>query len=171
MTLIILSESEIKTKLKKFGYKSFDKGVIQKMNMVILNFIQNALKKGKQQHGGLVMPSEYYGVDSGRFFDDPYPYTDMRPSSEYIRPPMNSTFSGGAIPIFTVSQKNVATFVEEVISNSPVQNKAKVVKHLKSQLEALLTKFVRTIRTPVADHLDSASFDTTLSRPVFKKLQ
>ena len=108
---------------KKFGFKGVDADVLPALNHALQAFVFNTLrkivKKNKIQSGGLVMASEYYGVDSGAFYDPsemPYDYNgkvmDMpydgiaRPSLHINDPTGVLAMTGGGVK-FLITLKGV----------------------------------------------------------------
>lgn len=90
----MLTEAQIKRNLKKWGFNSYHESVVEEMQK---RFEKFAGKKAKQvQRGGRVaLPSEYFGVDSGRYMANAAPGSSLEVSEQYIRAPLEASFSGG----------------------------------------------------------------------------
>ena len=174
-TLIVLPESCIARNLKKFGFKTFDTQIVSHVNAIILNLVVKTLKVNlKAQKGGrIVLPMEYFGVSTNEYSNAQGPYTDMSISSSYIRPPMNASFgqSGGAKSgTFSVTLKDMSTFLTEAAGGRPVNSRKEVIAVLVTKVSEALTLFFTSLQKQAkgATHLDVATFETKLKVKTFK---
>lgn len=177
-SVAILPEKSVATKLKKFGFKTFDPKIVSHINTVILNFVIKTLKVNlKGQKGGrIVLPMEYFGVQTNEYSSNNGPFTDMAISSDYIRPPMDSTFGqfgGVAVAEFKVPQKEITAFLTEAAAGRPVNDRKEVIKVLTSKVSEILTQFFMTLQKQAKGqtHLDVATFEAALKKRAFSKLK
>ena len=178
MVLIVLPEKSLKAKLKKFGFASFDKDVIIHINAIIIAYVSKQLKMGtkKQAGGRIVLPMEYFGASTNEYHDSPCPYTDMRVSADYIRPPMESTFGVGGSAngaVFAISLKDVGTFVEEVAGGRPVDNKKNVIKIMQENVVNFMTQFATSLKNASKKdtHLGANVVESVLKKRPFSGLK
>lgn len=108
--MIFLTENNIRINAKKFGFKKFDITVLESLNKYLANYTKNMVKKAlkkykkenkqikqiKQSGGRIVLPSEYFGIDSGSYFENSYG-TDMTSTHAMIRPAQYTSDLTGAI--------------------------------------------------------------------------
>ena len=172
MTLIMLSDKTIKTQFSKFGFKTFDKKCIEHINNMILSYIKHIIEKGKQDGGRIVMPMEYCGIQTSEYHESPGPYHIMNATSDFIRPPMGSTFGqdGGSL-LFKISKNDISSFIEEVSKDYKVQNKTKLVAKLQKEIQEKLSEFLRMVKTmskKKPTHVDESIFKTVLNKRIFK---
>jgi hypothetical protein len=91
----MLSKKHISSQLKKWGFASCHDDVHDKLNKGVLNFVKR-LSAG-QKGGRVVLPSEWFGVDSGRYSASSAPTNSLDVSDAWIRPPMQASDPTGGI--------------------------------------------------------------------------
>ena len=91
----MLSKKHVLSQLKKWGFVSCHDDIHDKLNKCIVNFVKR-LSAG-QKGGRVVLPSEWFGVDSGRYSDDANQGNNLAVSDAWIRPPMQASDPTGSI--------------------------------------------------------------------------
>lgn len=148
--IVFLTESSIKKNAHTFGFKSYDKEVINFFNQALYNMVEKTLKKGQIEGGRIVLPMEYFGVDTAHYVENPS-FTNMAVSENFIRPPMQMTTQGmeggGIVKRFQVPLKAIQTAIEEVSSklNKKVAKKDKTSKALKNKFEKIATEILSKV--------------------------
>jgi len=107
--MIFLTEKSIRQNIKKFGFKDTNSRVIELFNRCIENFASQSIKKALKQHrkfnkqnggdgavGRTVLPSEYFGINSGNYFSNP-DGTNMNVTNSVIRPSIVTHDLSGSI--------------------------------------------------------------------------
>lgn len=104
--MIFLTEKSIRQNIKKFGFKETNSQVIELLNKSLINFtnqsIKKALKQHKKQNGGsgatghTVLPSEYFGINSGNY-QSKLSGTNMNVTNSLIRPAILTHDLSGSI--------------------------------------------------------------------------
>ena len=107
--MIFLTEKSIRQNIKKFGFKDTNSRVVELLNRCIENFSAQSIKKALKQHrkfnkqsggdgavGRTVLPSEYFGVNSGNYFSNS-DGTNMNVSNSIIRPSIVTHDLSGSI--------------------------------------------------------------------------
>lgn len=110
--MIFITDKSIRQNAKKFGFKQCDTDVINVVNNMLIKFTTNKLQKVIQKYkklsviepkhiqkgGRIVLPSEYFGVDSGSYTEKLVNNgTDMSITETFIRPTIATTDLSGAI--------------------------------------------------------------------------
>lgn len=174
--LIALQEKAIQKMLKAHGYKSWDSEVVASINEAFYNFVYNELnrygmKQNKQSGGKIVMPLEYFGVESNNFVEAAEGVS-VAPTADYVRPPIASTFqSAGAGFAFT--KASVAMVVEDVANkyNKSVEKKSHVVVALKAKAEETFSDVLRTVmKKHKKDHLSLSEWNSVASMKKYRAL-
>lgn len=171
--LLALQENAVAKMLKSNGFKTWDQEVVSLMNEAFYNMIHNELRKhgmrrSKQSGGKIVMPLEYFGVESGNFVESAEGVS-VAPTADYIRPPIESTFqavqTGGKAGSY-VSLKSVGMVVEDVSAkyNKSVEKRSQVVKALKAKSEQKFSEVLERAKSKAkSDHLDASSLQSVIS--------
>lgn len=148
--LIALQEKSIQKMLQAHGFKSYDSQVIEHINESFYNFIYNELKnhgmkQNKQSGGKIVMPLEYFGVDSNNFVDAA-DGVSVAPTADYVRPPIASTFQTAGAG-FSFTKAAVLIVVEDIANkyNKSVEKKSTVVAALKTKAEKKFSNVLQTV--------------------------
>lgn len=107
--MIFLTEKSIRQNIKKFGFKDTNSRVIELFNRCIENFAAQSIKKALKQHrklnkqqggsgavGSTVLPSEYFGINSGNYFSNS-DGTNMHVTNSVIRPSIVTHDLSGSI--------------------------------------------------------------------------
>ena len=89
----MLSKKHVSSQLKKWGFASCHPQVYEKLNNGVANFVK---RFSGQKGGRVVMPSEWYGVESGRYGPEASG-TSLAVTNQWIRPPMQASDPTGAI--------------------------------------------------------------------------
>ncbi len=150
--MIFLTDKSMRLNIKKFGYKSYDSEVLALVNQFLQNYAKNTLskafKKNKninsleashviQAGGRIVLPSEYFGVSSGSYFQDLKTNgTDMRVTDTMIRPVVATYDLSGAIKGGS-AQKNF-TLSKKIVQNAINEAKVSLQKDVKVRSDATL---------------------------------
>lgn len=147
--IVYITQNKIKNGLKPFGFKTFDSEVIELLNKAFKNYIKNTIAKhakhggeGEQSGGRVIMPMEYYGVQTSEYVDAPV-YSDMSVSDSWVRPPLEMNLVGmdGGAAKFVLSLKSVESALEEL--NLDIYKKNKVAKRLQSKIETMFSEIIK----------------------------
>lgn len=133
--MIFLTDKSIRSNMNKFGFKTYDANVIALVNQYLQNYTKNTISRAARRNkdvdvleashviqagGRIVMPSEYFGVESGSYFSElKNNGTDMSVTNSMIRPAVvtydlsGAIKSGGADRQFNVSQKALQGAISE----------------------------------------------------------
>lgn len=174
--LIALQEKTIEKMLKAHGFKSWDSSVVQHINEAFYNFVYNELqrhgmKHNKQSGGKIVMPLEYFGVESNNFVDSSEGVS-VAPTVDYVRPPIASTFQSAGAG-FSFTKASVAMVVEDVANkyNKSVENKSKVVAVVKSKAEKTFSQILTSVmKKNKKDHLSVSDLKSVLDMKKYKAM-
>ena len=105
---------------------------------MIYNFIEFHLKKfmKKSKGGKIVMPLEYFGVETNHFVQQPQ-FQSSNANISFIRPPMNMldiSMTGGNKKV-NFSSKIFLSAIDEISNklNTPVEKKLEMSKKLKEK--------------------------------------
>lgn len=146
-----INDIQFKTNLKKFGFDSYDKEVLNKVNELQQKVVSDLLKQTEKHHkkvqqGGRVAFSiDYFGGHTNGLSSTVPQYTDITPTSDVIRPSfavndstqvlgtesaMTSGMVGGAKTKFQVSKSAAQKAVTHVMKQekSDMKNKLKFVE-------------------------------------------
>jgi len=101
----LISESGMKNMLNKYDVKVNNPSLMkQAFERIIKKCMSQA---GGDGHAGLtVLPSEYYGTDSGRYFDS-VSSTNMTMTDQLSRPALSMTGAGDAYIVSAYKMKSV----------------------------------------------------------------
>ena len=162
-----INDNQFKTNLKKFGFDSYDNGVLKTINelhqKVIGDLLQQAEKHQKkvQKGGRVAFPSDYFGGHTNGLSSTVPQYTDITPSSDLIRPSfvvndstqvlgtetaMTSGMVGGTKTKYQVSKSAAQKAVSHVMKQekSDMKSKLKFVEisnqKFQSVMDAVLEK-------------------------------
>lgn len=144
----MLSKQTIKRNLKKWGYTDYDEEID--------DFLNNAAKKF-QEGGRVLMPSEYFGINSGRYSSESTA-SSLAVTNAFIRTPLNANDPTGAI-------KGGARRFE--IPACSIKNKV-----LKQQFENKMTEFMNSVaRKQKGDRLSSETVQNALNMRKYSDLK
>lgn len=161
--MIFITEKSIKPNLKKFGFSSYDAEVLVTLNDALLKFAKNRMGQVLKKHnidvievqhvvaqkgGRTVLPSEYFGIESGSYFDSlKHNGTDMSVTNAMIRPTiltndLSGVITGGAARRFVVSKSVFTNVLNEakVALSKEVAIKSKAALQLKEEAENKLSE-------------------------------
>lgn len=159
--IVYITQNKIKNGLKPFGFKTFCPEVIQLLNKAFENYIKNTVAKHAkhtkhtkstkstksggdevQSGGRIVMPMEYYGVQTSEYIEAPT-HSDTSVSDTWVRPPLEMNLVGmaGGAAKFAVSLKSVESALEE----HDIYKKNKVAKHLQSKIETMFSEIINKV--------------------------
>lgn len=189
--MIYVSENAVKSNLKKYGYKIYDDKTVQLINDALTCFSTNALRKiskkysaakkgGDVQEGGrVILPSEYFGVDSGKYADT-VAAVDMSVTSELIRPallvddPTGAIMQGGASK-FSISSTAFKSCVNEQMSSLKLHDltmSSKALKALQNNYETLMDGALKkTSKEYKSNELSSHNLETVLKMNKYSLLR
>lgn len=169
--IVYVTENKIKYGLKQFGFKTFDPEVIELLNKAFKNYIKNTVAKsggkGSQAGGRVIMPMEYYGVQTSEYVENPA-HSDTSVSDTWVRPPLEMNLIGGAAK-FALSLKSVESALEEY----DMYKKNKVAKHLQSKIEGIFSEVIKKSSKTSQDktHLYARNLEEILDMKKYKMLQ
>lgn len=150
--MLFLAKKTTGQNLKKFGFSSSDDAVHERLNEVFYSLVFNNIKKlSKQQNGGrVVLPSEYFGRESGSYFESA-PGVNLTPTSSIIRPAILTNDLTGAIKggahVFNISQKSVQMAINKVQNELGVELKGKKLNnHIKKVSQEKLTELLQKVK-------------------------
>lgn len=130
--------------LKKWGFSTHSEEVHEFVENTLENFINRKVKK-VQKGGRIVLPSEYFGVNSGRYSADAAPGSSLSVSEQFIREPLAASDPTGAIvgggKRFEVSQKAVAESLKKCGGKFSGAEKSA----LKSEYEKKMTELMNSV--------------------------
>lgn len=169
----MLTEKVIKSNIRKWGFNSHDSKVHQHVNSALETVAATYAKKnsrsgGVQAGGRILMPSEYFGVDSGRYETSASTGSNLNTTDSWIRSPLNASdptgaitggAAGGAQKRFACTIKAVKEATEKI---SNFDFKQHHIKQVKAQFEEQMTKFMNSV-----DRKNKKS-DTHLSEELFR---
>lgn len=146
-----ISERNLKSNIRRFNFKDADKEVFAFLNNAIYRFAYNEFaryaKKSELIGGRVVLPLEYFGVDSGRYVHQEGPFTNMAITADTIRPEMKiSGLEGGAPDEFTVSIKDCTSLFKSIVGDVKVHKRLEIIKCFKTRLDAAMTKLFLSVR-------------------------
>jgi hypothetical protein len=180
--IVYITQNKIKNSLKPFGFKTFDPEVIELLNKAFQNYIKNTVTKhtkhtkstkstGTMQGGRVIMPMEYYGVQTSAYVENPA-HSDMSVSDTWVRPPLEMNMVGmvGGAAKFALSLKSVESMLEEL--NLDIYKKNKVAKHLQSKLEGMFSEIIKKTSKASQDktHLYARDLEAILDMKKYKML-
>jgi hypothetical protein len=168
MTVVYLTEKLLKKNFKAFGFKSYEAESISHFNKIFQNFVENQLKKGiSKHHGGrIVLPMEYFGVETNHFVAHPE-FTSMAVTDTHIRPPMEmqvlDSQAGGARK-FSVSLKAVESAIEEISAKhtKEVYRKQRTAKAIQQRFEKIAAEILHKVskKSENKEHLQANHLQT-----------
>ena len=181
--IVYITQNKIKNGLKPFGFKTFDPEVIELLNKAFQNYIKNTVAKHAkhtkgtksggdevQSGGRIVMPMEYYGVQTSEYVENPT-HSDTSVSDTWVRPPLEMNLVGmaGGAAKFAVILKSVESALEE----HDIYKKNKVAKHLQSKIEAVFSEIINKASKTSQDktHLYARDLEAILDMKKYKILQ
>ena len=127
----MLKDSQIKNNLKKWGFNTYNNNINEALNKALVKFISN-----KQSGGRVVMPSEYFGVNSGRYSTNVDFGSSLSVTNSHIREPLDAFdpsggIVGGAAQKFSITHKSIS----DLLATQNVKLPASAVKNLKNDFE------------------------------------
>jgi len=168
--MIILDQEKVTKQFKKFGFKSVNVNVVNELNIVILKFVEKNLKKKAHSGGRIVLPLEYFGVDSHHYHDSQGQFTNMAVTDNFIRPPMSAHEGGGGAKkpcAFLISKADTKLFVVEATRGKPFD--AKVVSFLQEKVNSALTEYLNVLKTESGGDEGKTVVDLALFSKVLRK--
>jgi len=190
--MIFLTEKSVRQNMKRFGYKSYDAEVVQVINTYLEKFVHSKLEKTLKKNknissieashvhkgGRIVLPSEYFGVPSGSYFDK---LTDnganMSVTEALIRPTiptrdLSGAITGGATK-FSLSKKAFSQAVEEakLSMHKDVKVKKEASSVMQNQFEELMTALLhKTQKSTKSEHLSAHTVKNVASQKKYNGL-
>lgn len=164
----MLGKSMIKRNLKKWGYESHDEEIDNFLNHTLDSFVQRQVKN-IQRGGKIVLPSEYFGVDSGRYSVDAPSGSSLAVTDAYIREPLATADPTGAIVgggrRFEVSKRAID---EAVGGNASRAERAAI----KAKYEKTMTELMNSLaRKTKSDYLSKSAFENVLKMAKYSSLR
>lgn len=172
--LVALQQKTISKMMAKYNIKSWDNEIVSVLNNALYKFVQKELSKGeKKQNGGrIVMPLEYYGVDSKNFVETSAGQS-VEPTVDYIRPPLEVQMVGGTQKL-QVTMSAIQTVMEEISSkqNKTIEKKTQVAKALKSKFEEVMESVLsKASKKAKEGHMSGSELKEVLQMKKYSKLQ
>lgn len=158
--------------LKKWGFSTHANEIHEVFESTLQNFVNKKAKK-VQKGGRIVLPSEYFGVNSGRYTANAAPGSSLAVSEQFIREPLSASDPTGAIVgggrRFEVSQKSVA---ESVKSAGMRLNKAEK-SALKSEYEKKMTELMNSVSRKYKgeSHLSLSALEEGMKMEKYRSLR
>lgn len=164
----MLGKSMITRNLKKWGYDSRDEELDDFLNHTLAAFVQRQVRN-IQRGGKIVLPSEYFGVESGRYSVDAPAGSSLAVTDQFIREPLATADPTGAIvgggKRFEVSKRAV----DEAVGGSA--SKAERVA-IKAKYEKTMTELMNSVSRKVkSDYLSKSAFENVLKMAKYSTLR
>lgn len=201
----IITDKTIQQNVMQYGFNHCDKEVYDRVNESFICYMNNILHKSqkyiqndkldmdaivkglrlqkdqKHQRGGAetTMPLEYYGVDSGHYYDNPEGGIDMSVTNDYIRPSMHVNDPAGVIESYELVGGNRVRFclpksasskLSGLYENVKIQTKARefMVKKFENDFSELMSKVKKV--SGKDRYLHTEVIDKILSQRKYSKL-
>ena len=159
--MIMIDQSVILAQLKKFGFvkANLEGDVYEKLNNIIFSYIKKLVREYKknQDGGRIVMPLEYFGVDSHHYHDSPGNFTDMQVTESYIRPPMMIQQGGDTKKTFILRAEFVGLFLQAIKVQSYPK---KMTDSVKKAVEKAMTEFLNALKDNIKDKSEKLTAKT-----------
>jgi len=177
----MLNEKVIKSNLKKWGFKSFDSKIHEHVNRGLENVAKDLANKfarnSRRQDGGrIVLPSEYFGVDSGKYEASASDGSNLNVTDSWIRNPLSASDPTGAITGGAAKKKFACTIkaVKDVSERiSRFEFKQQHIKEVKEKFEERMTKFMNSVDRRNKNnetHLSEELFNTVRDQKQYNNL-
>lgn len=133
MSAPVLSDKAILAGAKRFGFSTVTKATTSRVNAEL----RRIARRSQEQRGGApVLPSEYFGVDSGAYHDS-VSHTDMSSTTTLARPALAwSAVGGGGHGPFAVS----AAAARRALASVGGAKGPRVVERVRRESEQALTR-------------------------------
>jgi hypothetical protein len=135
-TLQLISEKQILSEAKKLGVTNVSKTKIKAINKELLKTARECSRETQQ--GGTVLPSEYFGNESGSYHES-VGFSDTSVSSTVIRPGLSWSGTGGA-SLFKISKAAVERALKELNKNKKTAFLVEKIRNLSSKRITKLLK-------------------------------
>lgn len=172
--MIFITEKSLRQNAKKFGFKEFDNSIVSLVNKGLESFLKNKLSK-VQKGGRTVLPSEYFGVESGSYFDK-VSSTDLSVTDSIIRPPvltkdLSGLITGGALK-FTVAKSVFKNAVVESQSKLHRDSKldSKLVSNLQDEFHSTMSEIFSKLQKKKLESLNREEFKKVFEQRKYKLL-
>jgi hypothetical protein len=194
--MIFITENQLHSSLKKCGFSSYDEDVLVSVNDSLLSYVKNSMKKAlkknkdvdvlSEQHfqkgGRTVFPSEYFGHESGSYFESLNNNgTDMSVTNTMIRPAiltqdLSGAITGGKSDVkkFKVSNNVIQNAVMEVKTNlsKNIALKKSAISHLKQDFETKMNEILqKTHAKSESQHLSIDLLKKVLSMKKYQEFR
>lgn len=186
--LVFVAEKTVRSNLKKFNVRSFDKAVFERLNASLLKFAVHELSKKRAMSGGgcgcgtknlsmmggrVLMPAEFFGATTNHYVPEALGQ-NMGVTEQFIRPAMDAHMAGGGDGVFRVSERAVRAAVSEALLKLGKQQKVSGdhVRALKAKYEALITAAVAKAAKKLSSegHLKNGDLKAVLDMKKFAAL-
>jgi hypothetical protein len=164
--MVYVSAHSVKKNLKNFGFHTYDNQVVSFFNESLYNFMLNSIKKHSAKGGRVLLPPEYFGVDSAKYIDTPT-HTNMNISTEFIRPPMTMTTGGGSgatakINISKSAVNGAASEAANRLGFSQWSQKGNSLNRMQEKYENMMTNMMKQVmkKSQGKDHLDFSTLES-----------
>lgn len=192
--IIFITDKQIRKNLRKFEFKTMDESVSSLLNKTLYTFVhkklQSAAKKAKsnekgvrvikgvhiQSGGRVLMPSEYFGVPSNHYVENPVNNgVDMSVRDAWIRPPMElmSPMDGAGAKTFEVPLSSVKSACMEVLGAkfNDVALAGETYKTIQALYAKSMTDVFKTLRRKVdGGHLSKSDVSSVLTLKKYSHL-
>lgn len=172
--MIFVSEKSLSKNFRKHGFTTYDKEAILTFNNYLHRFVVNSLNKAFRKNknvptlqashlqagGRIVLPSEYFGVPSGSYYENlSYNGMNMNTTQTMIRPTIPASDLSGAIKgggvDFTVPMSALKSAVQEakVSLNQDAKVSSGAMLELKNKFENLACALLKDSKSSTG-HLE-----------------
>lgn len=159
--IIFVTDKVIRKNFKSWGFKKIDDDIIELINQALYAYVKKILEKTLKKKkdgiidralvgGRILMPAEYYGVETDHYTVDATPGTDMNITDSLIRPAFTANMAGGA-GVFTIPLGNVKNVVADIISgmHRDIQIKQKAVADIQRSFETKFSDVMKSLKRKV----------------------
>lgn len=164
----MLGKTMINRNLKKWGYSAHDEEIDDFLNYTLDSFVQKQVRS-IQRGGKIVLPSEYFGVESGRYAFDAPSGSSLAVTDAYIREPLGTADPTGAIvgggKRFEVSKRAVDEAVGGAASRA---DRAAIKAKYEKTMTELMNSVARKAKT---GYLSKSAFENVLKMAKYASLR
>jgi hypothetical protein len=157
----MLKDSQIKSNLKKWGFTTYNNNINEALNKALVKYISN------QSGGRVVMPSEYFGVNSGRYSVDADLGSSLEVTNSHIRQPLDAFdptggIVGGGAQKFTITQKSIT----DLLAEKNMKWSSSMIKKEKESFENKMTNALNNAKqfSKNSNNLSLAAYQRALKK-------
>lgn len=159
--IIFVTDKVIRKNFRSWGFKKVDAEIVEVVNKALYVYVKKVLEKTLKKKkdgvidramvgGRVLMPAEYYGVETDHYVADADPGTDMSVTEALIRPAFAAMLQGGA-GVFTVPLRSVKNIVLDVVASTKhdVQIKQKAFVDIQRSFETKFGEVMKSLKRTV----------------------